>query len=131
MEYVDSANQSPISDTSNMQTDDQNKVISSSSRIVEKKDSATLDRLCSVQVITSNLNYELFYCIKPTIAMSSLKKLYIAATPFNADDIQFFYKDHIIDDDDTPEMLGINNGDIIVVQMNCQGHCKCYKDRIQ
>lgn len=131
MEHVDSANQLPVSDTNNLQSDDQNKVITSSSRIVEEKDSDSLNRRCSIQIITSNLNYESFYCIKPTIVMSCLKKLYIAATPFNADDVQFFYKDHIIDDNDTPDMLGINNGDIIVVQMNCERDCKCDKDRIQ
>lgn len=127
MEHINSSMQSSESETNSMQTNDQNKVITNTSGFVKQNNVGSSQIRYRLQVITPNLNYEIFYLVKPTTVLRRLKKAFIAVTPFNAEEIQFYYKDHRIADDDTPQMLKMNNGDIIVVVTNCRGGCKCHK----
>lgn len=114
-----STNQRPESHTI-IQTNNQRKIIYRSLK-------STSQVIYSLRVITSNITHEIFYLVKPTTLMKRLKKTYCAVTQFKAKDIHFTYKNHRITDNDTPKTLGMKSDDIIVVQMNCDTKCKCFK----
>lgn len=96
-------------------------------RILYRSLKSTSQVIYSLRVITSNITHEIFYLVKPTTLMKRLKRTYCAVTQFKAKDIHFTYKNHRITDNDTPKTLGMQSDDIIVVQMNCDTKCKCFK----
>lgn len=114
-----STNQTPETETTG-QTNNQK-------RIIYRSLKHTSQVIYSLRVITSNITHEIFYLVKPTTLMRRLKKTYCIVTQFKYKDIHFTYKNHRITDSDTPKTLGMKSNDIIVVQMNCDTKCKCFK----
>jgi len=82
---------------------------------VDENGNAEVPAYLKLRVIGSGDGSEVHFRIKHTTSMSKLKKSYAERVGVSASTISFVYNKRRIDDGDTPQSLGMKEGDAIIV----------------